>query len=125
MSPARYQHPLSGPVRSYWPRPRGSRRSRWLAAHHPERVARAMMMNVPHPDVLRGRLLGGNVGQILKSWYMFYFQLPWLPERSFLHAGGRTQFARMASIGRPDAFSADDVPAYTAAWAQPDAARAP
>ena len=96
----------------------------WLAAHHPERVARAMMMNVPHPEVLRARLFGGNIGQILKSWYMFYFQLPWLPERAFLQAGGRRQFARMAAIGRPEAFSSDDVQVYTAAWSQPDAARA-
>src|ERR1700753_1861017 len=32
------------------------------------------------PD--RGRLLGQIPPQLLRSWYIMYFQLPWLPERS-------------------------------------------
>lgn len=32
------------------------------------------------PDV--GRLTARLPGQILKSWYILYFQIPWLPERS-------------------------------------------
>lgn len=96
----------------------------WLAAHHPDRVERAAVLNVPHPEVMRARLLGGSPTQILRSWYMFYFQIPWLPERAFAQDGGRRQFARITSIGRKHAFAPGDEAAYLAAWAQPDAPRA-
>jgi pimeloyl-ACP methyl ester carboxylesterase len=38
-------------------------------------LERLVIMNVPHPGAaFRGR-------QLLRSWYVFFFQLPWLPER--------------------------------------------
>jgi pimeloyl-ACP methyl ester carboxylesterase len=54
----------------------------WVAAMvHPEVVERLAILNVPHPrrmlEALRrpGRQMG-------RSWYIFFFQLPWLPERA-------------------------------------------
>jgi len=96
----------------------------WLAMKHPERVERAAAINVPHPAVLQRALFQGDLRQIKRSWYMFLFQLPWLPERAFAQDGGRRQFARIAAIGRPDAFGPDDEPIYRAAWRQPEAPRA-
>lgn len=51
-----------------------------LAEHFPERVERAVVVNVPHPTVMLHHLKR-NPRQLWRSWYMFFFQLPWLPER--------------------------------------------
>ena len=45
---------------------------------YPELLDRLVILNVPHPV----RMVQGlrTLRQIRKSWYMFFFQLPWLPE---------------------------------------------
>lgn len=42
-------------------------------------LARLIIMNVPHPELMRRGLQTWR--QLKKSWYIFFFQLPWLPER--------------------------------------------
>src|SRR5215213_5592847 len=52
----------------------------WMLAHqHPERLHRLSIMNVPHPLVMR-RFVQRDFEQMRRSWYIFFFQLPWLPE---------------------------------------------
>ena len=55
-----------------------------LAAEFPERIATLTALSVPHP----GAFLKGLVTtrQCLQSWYIYAFQLPWVPERVFLGA---------------------------------------
>ncbi|MFN9849323.1 MAG: alpha/beta fold hydrolase [Alphaproteobacteria bacterium] len=43
-------------------------------------LERLVIMNVPHPGVMRAHL-GRSWAQLKKSWYMFFFQIPGLPER--------------------------------------------
>lgn len=38
-----------------------------------------IILNAPHPDVF-ARVLADGWGQKRKSWYVAFFQLPWLPE---------------------------------------------
>ena len=53
----------------------------WTVAQlHPDRVTALVAMNCPPPRVLAAHLLR-SPGQVRKSWYMFFFQLPVLPER--------------------------------------------
>jgi pimeloyl-ACP methyl ester carboxylesterase len=49
-----------------------------LAMLHPDKVDRLAILNVPHP----ARLLAAfrTFKQLKKSWYIFFFQLPSLPE---------------------------------------------
>jgi len=55
----------------------------WSAALlHPQRIAKLAVLNVPHPSVMR-KFLSTRPRQLLRSWYMFFFQLPWLPEAVF------------------------------------------
>jgi pimeloyl-ACP methyl ester carboxylesterase len=88
----------------------------WATAmFHPEVVERLAILNAPHPrrfleEVRRPR-------QLARSWYMFLFQLPWLPER-IAPRMGRMAFERDAN---PGAFTPEDVARYEAAWAQPRA----
>lgn len=51
------------------------------AALAPGRFSAAVTLAVPHPLALLGNL-GRNPAQLLRSWYMFFFQLPRLPERA-------------------------------------------
>lgn len=51
-----------------------------FAAHQPSRVERLTVLNCPHPAPLAKALYGGSLQQMKRSWYMFAFQLPTLPE---------------------------------------------
>ena len=51
-----------------------------LASTRPARCGKLVVMNCPHPLVF-ARALFSNWRQIRRSWYMFFFQLPLLPER--------------------------------------------
>lgn len=42
-------------------------------------IDRLVIMNVPHPACMRRELR--SFRQLRKSWYVFFFQLPWLPEK--------------------------------------------
>jgi pimeloyl-ACP methyl ester carboxylesterase len=91
-----------------------------LAGRNPERVSRAVILNAPHPATL-WRYARRHPGQLLKSWYVAYFQLPLLPELS-LCAGNFAVLRRtLIRTSRKDAFCTADWPTYRAAWAQPGA----
>lgn len=53
---------------------------------HPEQVHTLTALAVPHPDAYMKALRGG---QFAKSWYVAYFQLPWLPELMSRRPGGQ------------------------------------
>ena len=90
-----------------------------VAGSHPEAVERLAILNVPHPR----RMLQGlrTARQLRKSWYIFFFQLPWLPER--LLAAGRYRALRqgMEQDARPGAYSPQDIERYVEAWSRPGA----
>ena len=54
-------------------------------------VNRWIVMNMPHPDLFARGLK--TPAQLRRSWYIFFFQLPWLPER-ILAAGNAEWIAR-------------------------------
>jgi pimeloyl-ACP methyl ester carboxylesterase len=94
----------------------------WVTAmNHPEVVERLAILNLPHPR----RLLNGlrDPRQLVKSWYVFFFQLPGVSER-FLRAGGWWFFRRWLREVRPGAFPPEEIEKYVQAWEQPGAATA-
>ncbi|XP_022103784.1 epoxide hydrolase 4-like [Acanthaster planci] len=52
----------------------------YVAATYPDIVDKLIVMNIPHPRCFTDSVEGGNLKQLLASWYMFFFQLPFLPE---------------------------------------------
>jgi epoxide hydrolase 4 len=51
----------------------------WSFAYaHPEMVEKLIILNLPHPAKFAQGLQ--TYQQLLRSWYIFLFQLPWLPE---------------------------------------------
>jgi len=91
-----------------------------VALLHPQRVAKLAILNVPHPSVMR-RYLKTNRHQLRRSWYMFFFQLPWLPEAAFSAFNFRLGVRSLVRSSRPDTFSPEDLVLYRTAWSQPGA----
>jgi epoxide hydrolase 4 len=94
----------------------------WLGARHPERIERLAILNVPHPKVMRQTLLTSS-GQRRKSWYIFFFQLPGLPERMFSRNGFAHAVEALRSSSRPGTFTDADLDLYREAWSQSGAVR--
>ena len=95
----------------------------WLLIAHPQRFQAAAILNVPHPQVMR-RKLRTSLRQLGRSWYIFAFQVPWLPEwwlsRHQFHALAQSLLA----TSRAGTFRPEDLDAYRRAWAQPGSLRA-
>jgi pimeloyl-ACP methyl ester carboxylesterase len=91
-----------------------------LAMSRPDLVERLAILNSPHP-IAFGRELR-RPAQWLRSWYILFFQLPWLPEclLSANDFGLLARSLRRQPVQR-DAFTADDVAQYKAALARPGA----
>jgi len=49
------------------------------ALFEPAVVSKLVILNCPHPKVMADALQA-NPAQRRRSWYMFFFQLPWVPE---------------------------------------------
>ena len=78
-----------------------------LAMWNPARVRRLAVLNVPHPARMFHALR--TLRQLRKSWYIFFFQLPFLPERFMSPRSIRVAFRHMTA--RKGAFDEEDVEA--------------
>lgn len=87
---------------------------------HPQRIAKLAILNVPHPSVMR-RFLFTRLRQTLRSWYMFFFQVPWLPEAIFSTFNFRLCTRALLRSSRSGTFSPTDLAQYRTAWSQPGA----
>jgi len=90
-----------------------------IAQRHPEAVTKLAALQVPPPAAWRANM---TLRQFFASWYMFFFQLPRLPEwwasaRDFARLD---EMFRKTSV-RPGAFSEADIAAYKEALRQPRA----
>ncbi|MDB5241462.1 MAG: alpha/beta hydrolase [Spirosoma sp.] len=94
----------------------------WVAALYPERVERLVALNVPHPAVMK-QYASRNVGQMLRSWYIGFFQLPILPEALARLGNWAVMAHTLRSSSRYGTFSDADIAQYKLAWSQPGAMR--
>lgn len=94
----------------------------WTAAiEQPQVVDRLAILNCPHPAAF-ARALRSNPRQLLRSWYMFFFQLPAVPELAFQLGG--TRLVERAFRGwsvRKDTFDDEDLRQYREAMRKPGA----
>jgi pimeloyl-ACP methyl ester carboxylesterase len=90
-----------------------------IAQKSPQYVSKLAVMQVPPGAVWRANM---SLRQLLRSWYMFLFQLPRVPEWAI----GRRNFAAVDkmftdSVIRKGAFSHEDIEAYKQALRRPGA----
>ena len=92
-----------------------------LAMRHPERVNRLAIVNCPHPKVLVRALVRSPV-QLRRSWYMFFFQLPHLPEL-MLQQNNYAALRKTNTAGRLVRPGPDEVEPYIDAARRSDSLR--
>jgi epoxide hydrolase 4 len=83
-------------------------------------IDRLVIMNVPHPKCAEREIRTWR--QKKKSWYIFFFQLPWLPERLLLRSDAepiRNIFAGSAT--HKNLFPRDQMDIYARAAQRPGA----
>lgn len=67
-----------------------------LAQRAPERLASLTVLSTPHPSAFGDAFLQSD--QAARSWYMAFFQIPWLPERML---AGRNLSTALEGMGLP------------------------
>lgn len=94
-----------------------------VALRFPDVVERLGIINVPHPHVFRSTVRS-NPRQLLRSWYMFAFQLPRLPEWLLGRRDGEGLARALEKTAAPGTFTPGELDAYRAAWRPPGTIRA-
>lgn len=92
----------------------------WATAGlHPHRVSRLVVLNAPHPELLREELRASR-DQRRRSRSILLFQLPWLPERLLARKRGLA-IARALRGGSHvrDAWPPDELERYREAFSRP------
>ena len=89
-----------------------------VAQHYPDYVWKLAALQVPPPAVWAKNL---SLRQLLRSWYMFFFQLPRIPEWWI----SRDDFAGLDKVfrdaSRPGTFTDADIEFYRSALKEPGA----
>ncbi|MBI4345782.1 MAG: alpha/beta fold hydrolase [Elusimicrobia bacterium] len=94
-----------------------------LALNHSGRVDKLAILSCPHPQMFAPALLRDPL-QILRSWYVAFFQLPWLPERVLSLGAPWLLGGAFRKARRPGAITEEDIAHYVSAIQAPGAARA-
>jgi pimeloyl-ACP methyl ester carboxylesterase len=86
-----------------------------LGAWHPDRLRTLTSLSTPHPAAMQQAVLRSDQG--LRSWYMGFFQLPFVPESLLLAGGGAALRRTLRRGGLPE----KKVDHYVARMREPDA----
>ncbi|MGG6296979.1 alpha/beta fold hydrolase [Leptolyngbya sp. AN02str] len=95
-----------------------------MAQVFPQSIHRLALLNAPHPHRLMQELVG-NLDQLRRSWYVFAFQVPEVPEL-LIRQNLRTFLSSMlqGQAVRKGAFTKADTEIYRAALEKPGALKA-
>ncbi len=91
-----------------------------FAMRYPTMTERLIVMNAPHPGAMLREIL--TLKQLRKSWYIFFFQIPWLPEYVLLrnHANEIGRSLRGAAVQK-SVFPREETAKYQEAMSKPGA----
>ncbi len=88
-----------------------------LAMKHPEVLWKLGALQVPPIPIWERNQ---TMKQFLASWYMFFFQLPGLPERVFRQRDFEAlEKSLRGSTTEPNVFNDEEIAEYKKAWSQP------
>ncbi|MGD8545354.1 MAG: alpha/beta hydrolase [Candidatus Bathyarchaeota archaeon] len=92
-----------------------------FAAFNPEYTEKLVVLNAPHPNAYTNRTKD-SFRQLQKSWYVFFFQIPCIPEEvlsrndySFLKSMVKLSFMNK------EVLTDEDLKLHVEAWSQPGA----
>jgi len=91
----------------------------WLGIFYPQYVKKLVVLNCPHPVAFRNHLQS-SLTQLRKSWYIFFFQLPFFPEY-YLSKNNYQTFANALIKTVPKGFTKRQIQSYKQAWREPGA----
>jgi len=83
----------------------------YLVARYPDRFMRIAILSAPHFRVWIKHLVT-NPAQLRKSWYIFFFQLPWLPEVILRRKGWELLLRVLRNTLPPAVFYDSDLEIY-------------
>jgi epoxide hydrolase 4 len=91
-----------------------------FAMSYPQMTERLIVMNAPHPQAMQQAFR--TLKQLRKSWYIFAFQLPWLPENALLR-NNAYEIGRMlkGAAVQKSAFPNEVLATYQEAMSKPGA----
>jgi len=92
-----------------------------LGQFHSERLDKLVVINVPHPTVMKSTLLS-SFQQLRNSWYIFFFQLPFIPEAKISRNDYRWLTGAF-TMAPKETFSQSTIELYKSAWSVDGAAR--
>ena len=92
----------------------------WVAIKYPELVEKLVILNVPHPIALY-RYAKRSWQQRLRSLYIAFFQLPYLPERLLTADDSEVTTEMLKATSREGSFSPAELRQYQRAWLRPRA----
>nr|MDO8135974.1 alpha/beta hydrolase [Candidatus Njordarchaeum guaymaensis] len=93
-----------------------------LAMMAPDYLKKLVILNCPHPLSLVESFLSMKFRQLQKSWYIFFFQLPEVPEKAL--SRNNYEFLKKMVAGSAvnrQAFTEEDLNKYVEAWSKPGA----
>jgi len=91
----------------------------WIGIFYPQYVKKLVVLNCPHPVAFRN-LLRSSITQLRKSWYIFFFQLPFFPEY-FLSKNNYEFFGNALVKMVPKGFTKRQIQDYKKSWSEPGA----
>lgn len=92
-----------------------------IAIRYSKVVDHLVVINCPHPVLLK-KALTSNFQQMKKSWYIFFFQLPYLPELYIKSQGGKFwQKVFKGNLSKKGSFTDDDIAVYEKNFSKPGA----
>ena len=94
-----------------------------FALNYPDMTGRLIVMNAPHPAAMMREMR--TLKQLRRSWYVFAFQIPWLPEYMLgrKHANEIGKMLRGAALQK-SAFPREVTAKYQEAMGKPGAIKA-
>ncbi|WP_157729846.1 alpha/beta fold hydrolase [Bacterioplanes sanyensis] len=92
----------------------------WFGIHYSDELLSLSILNAPHPRAFLSQLRS-SPKQLLKSWYIFFFQLPWLPEWVIRMGNYRMLADAIKTTSNPGAYQPQDWQQLNEHWRIPGA----
>lgn len=89
----------------------------WTALRFPEIVEKLIIINVPHPIVMK-KTMNNNFHQMLSSWYIYFYQIPIIPEFFMSINHGLLLASMIRSSANKNAFDHKILSYYRNSWSK-------